>query len=323
MADASVLVVGGAVQDVALTVQSRVRQGTLVLPAREKLIATRTERTVGGGGIALSIALAKLGHRVTGVAAIGDDDSGRAVARTLRDGGVRARLATKPVATGMSAVLRSASDDTFHWICEDRGANDRLTWKDVAPSLSPAPHLLVLSHLSGGAHGIIARLARELPEKTALVWNPGTTQVARGVGAARALLRRTDVLIINQREVGEWFGGRQDRAALHRAVEALLRGGVSTVVVTEGKRGANAYEKTKGNVRSTHVASFASKIVDTVGAGDAFIAGFSAEWIRTCDVRRSLTAGSLNAAGTIAVPGTLSGLLSQREMRAGLRKHLG
>jgi len=323
MADASVLVVGGAVQDVALTVQSRVRQGTLVLPAREKLIATRSERTIGGGGVALSVALARLGHRVTAVAAVGDDQAGREVASTLRDSGVRARLAAKSAVTGLSAVLRSDGDGSFHWICEDRGANDRLTWKDVAASLSPAPHLLVLSHLSGGAHGIVARLARELPEKTALVWNPGTTQIARGVGAARALLRRTDALITNQREIGEWFGGRQDRAALHRAVEALLRGGVSVVVVTEGKRGASAYVRVKDSVKAQHVPSMARKVVDTVGAGDAFTSGFAAEWIRTCDVRRSLVAGSLNAAGTIAVPGTLGGLLSQREMRAGLRKHLG
>jgi sugar/nucleoside kinase (ribokinase family) len=214
--------------------------------------------------------------------------------------------------------LRSEHDGAFHWICEDRGANDRLTWADVRSGLSPAPHLLVLSHLSGGAHGIVARLARELPAKTALVWNPGTTQVARGVGSARPLLRRTDVLVLNRREIGEWFGGRQDRAALHRAVDALLRGGVSTVVVTEGRRGANAYERTNDRTRTTHVPSLAKRTVDTVGAGDAFVAGFSAEWIRTCDVRRALLAGSYNAAATIAVPGTLGGLLGQREMRSKL-----
>lgn len=287
---ASILVVGGVLEDLSLTVPARVQRGHLVLPAREKLLATNIARTFGGGAISLSLALARARHRVTTVAAVGDDERGRAAARALRDAGVRAAFAASTTPTGTSAILH-AERSTEHWTIEDRGANDRLSWRDLRPYLQRAPDALVLSHLSGGAHALLPEVARALSEQTELIWNPGTTQIDRGVGAARPLLKKTSLLVLNRRELEAWS-----------SVPALLAAGVRTVVVTDGRRGATAYHRAEKMLRSVHVKSLAKKTVDTVGAGDAFLSGLADAWLRTHDVERALVAGARSAAAAIAYP---------------------
>ncbi len=74
------------------------------------------------------------------------------------------------------------------------------------------------------------------------------------------------------------------------------------VVVTLGKEGAAAYRRDVGSAFSPAVDA---PVVDTVGAGDAFSAGFLASWLSTRDLSAALGEGNAAGARTVAHKGAL------------------
>jgi ribokinase len=122
------------------------------------------------------------------------------------------------------------------------------------------------------------------------------------------LLQLTDALIVNESEAIA-LAGSADPAA-------LLELGPAVAVVTLGRRGASAADKT-GRV---DVPGFAVPSVDTVGAGDTFCGQFalaSAFGIPLAEaVRRSCAAGALatttpGAQSPAATPDRVAELLSR------------
>ncbi|MFO0702860.1 MAG: PfkB family carbohydrate kinase [Candidatus Andersenbacteria bacterium] len=190
-----------------------------------------------------------------------------------------------------------------HWIIEDRGANDQLRWHDLRPYLERAPEPSC-SRASRAPHTLVrrqpSRPGAPATNRATLEsrYDAGSPRRGRGAVAPQKDLRagaqppRARGLVRCPR----------DRAALHRAVTSLLAAGVRVTVVTEGRRGATAYQRIGGKLRATFVGSLARKTVDTVGAGDAFFAGFTNVWLRTHDARRATTAGARAAAVAIAYP---------------------
>lgn len=80
------------------------------------------------------------------------------------------------------------------------------------------------------------------------------------------------------------------------ACEALARSvaahGPGLVVVTRGSKGALAFQA--GQIRTQAIK--AARVVDTLGAGDGFIAGFLAERLKGAALDEQLAAGARNAA---------------------------
>lgn len=74
------------------------------------------------------------------------------------------------------------------------------------------------------------------------------------------------------------------------------------VVVTLGKDGAAAYDRNGGSAFSPAIVT---PVVDTVGAGDAFSAGFLASWLSKRDMRAALGEGNAAGARTVAHRGAL------------------
>lgn len=93
-----------------------------------------------------------------------------------------------------------------------------------------------------------------------------------------------------------FFGLRADQTALIDDLERLAVERRRLFVVTLGAEGSVALG---GERRVVRRAVPVDRVVDTTGAGDAFAAGFLAEYYFTRDVARSLTRGSLEAARVI------------------------
>lgn len=96
------------------------------------------------------------------------------------------------------------------------------------------------------------------------------------------LLARADIVKVSDEDLA-WLVGNPD---IDSGAEAMLERGAKVILVTEGADGARAITK-KGQVR---VQGHKVKVVDTVGAGDTFNAGFLA----------ALAASGALSRGTIA-----------------------
>jgi len=97
------------------------------------------------------------------------------------------------------------------------------------------------------------------------------------------LLRQVDVFLPNAAEMGQLLANE------------ILQSHAPLTVVKQGDAGATAYSAN----RQVSDSGVAQKVVDTIGAGDAFNAGFIAAWLDAQSLQQCLSLG--NACGSIAV----------------------
>ena len=108
--------------------------------------------------------------------------------------------------------------------------------------------------------------------------------------ALMALLRRVDVLMVNDTEARELSGDWN----IHRAGRWILQHGPSRVVIKQGEHGALLIEQS----RTFYVPAFPlENVFDPTGAGDAFAGGFMAYLARKGsvsedDIRRAMVVGA-------------------------------
>jgi 5-dehydro-2-deoxygluconokinase len=86
------------------------------------------------------------------------------------------------------------------------------------------------------------------------------------------------------------------RGNIENAIQEIMHSGVETLVVKRGKDGASIFQPNKEEVR---VPGFPVEVLNVLGAGDAFCAGFSYGLLNDWDLYQSVRMG--NACGAIIV----------------------
>ena len=251
-----VVVVGGMNMDLIVRVPRLPRPGETV--AGEDLL-----RAAGGKGGNQAVAAARLGADVTMVGRVGRDAFGRELSRGLRDHGVSTRWvlgSERP--TGAALILVDQLGENS--IAVAPGANFELLPQDV-PRRAFASTDVTVAGLEVPLATVeeAFRLARMSGVRTVLNAAP-----ARSV--SDALLELTDVVICNEVELAALLGRPGVDGAEASAARLLAASAEQVVVVTLGARGALAVVGADVIDQS----AFQVRVVDTVGAGDAFVAGF-------------------------------------------------
>lgn len=289
------VVVGSYNRDTVLRVPRFPRPG-------ETLAATGLARFHGGKGSNQAIAAARSGATVAMRAAVGADEAGEAALALWRAEGVDIasvqRIAGMP--TGEALILVDAHGE--NQIVIVGGANDALVAEaDVAATRDAA---IVLAQLETPLDVTIAafRAARWVGAATLLNAAP-----ARPL--PEELLALTDILIVNETEAALLLGHAGEVAALARGLAPRHPRGV---VVTAGAAGA---VWARGEVVMQAPAP-ATAVVDSTGAGDAFIGAFAAALLAGLAEREALRRGV--AAGTIACrrAGAVPSLPGREEIEA-------
>ena len=307
MFPAEVVVVGSYNQDVVLTVAR--------LPAPgETCLALGRIQVAGGKGSNQAIQAARCGARVAMVAAIGADPAGdEALAVWGRDGvdtSAVARLSgqgTGP-STGMAVILVDQAGENS--IVVDPGANAALG----------AVHAQAAAVILGSARLVVAQL------ETPVAATRRAFEIARAAGvrtllnAAPApegpldeLLALTDILVVNQGE-GERLSGCADIEALGAA---LLERVGEAVIVTLGGWGAVAFRKNGPPIRRD---ALRIAVVDTTGAGDAFIGAFAACYAGAYGLDEALDWGMAAGALACTTLGATSSFAGRAQIQALARR---
>lgn len=234
----------------------------LPLPG-ETVRGTSYSQHNGGKGANQAVALARLGQNVAMVGCVGDDEDGTALVSALEASGVdTASISRSSSQTGIAVItVEHAGENSIVVVA---GANDDLDEAsvDAAADVIAAADL-VLAQLEVP----IASVARAFAHAAGtVVLNP-----APGSRLDQQLLDSVDYLIPNRTELATLAGGEipGNDAEVLASIESLSFDGV--VVVTLGSDGARA-------VGGAEIIAAATPpkvdVVDTVGAGDAFCAGF-------------------------------------------------
>lgn len=226
---------------------------------------------VGGSPLNVAVGLARLGVPTLLVTRIGDDEHGRWVADHVRDSG--AVLSETSVVSGSSTSTATAHLD------EDRAAryDFELVW-DLDHHVLPEARALHVGSLGAallpGRHAV-EDLVRQAGEselfvsydpniRPAFVTDPAATwRDVVAIAARSRLVKLSD----------EDIAALHPDAAVDEIARELLAGGTTElVVVTRGVEGATAY----GPDFTVRQPAPPTAVVDTVGAGDSFMAGLLA-----------------------------------------------
>jgi ribokinase len=281
-AGGEILVVGDVMVDVVAVPHGPLQHGSDT-PA--------STRVLGGGSAANTACwLGHLGRPVRLVVAVGDDSAGRAAVADVEVHGAAVEAWIDPhAATGTCVAL--VDPDGERTMLPDRGANDVLPPDHVESVLAARPPAWL--HLSG--YALLGEGSR--PAGLAAIRAARSTGTPFSVDAASAAPLR---------EVGaeaflDWMAGaallfaNDDELVALGGEVAVLRV-VSALVAKHGSRGATW---TDGGDRHERPA-VATAVVDTVGAGDAFDAGYLAGVLSEADPLGCLRSASDAAAQAVS-----------------------
>lgn len=241
---------------------------------------TRYELSFGGAESNVAIGLARLGHSVTWMSALGDDAFGDMIEREIsaegvhviapRDSARPTGLMVKNVSIGDTRLVRYYRSGSAASVMgpEDLdhtriGGSRILHLTGITPALSTTTRELSLAAAaSAKEQGVLVSFD--------LNYRPALWSEALASAVMRELIALSDIV----------FGSPDELALIvdrHASHEQLARGvgefGPRCVVVKDGERGAGMVVDGDWWEQPAHPVD----VVDTVGAGDGFVAGFLSE----------------------------------------------
>ena len=252
--------------------------------------------TPGGKGGNQAVAAALAGAEVSLAGRVGEDAHAEDVRRSLRTAGVDVtHLQTVPGSTTGLAVVLVARDGE-NAIAVASGANHRLGPDDVERlrrRIGQARLMLLQMELPAD---VVVRACRVAAE----VGTPVVLNLAPPARLPPEVLEGLAVLVVNRSEAGYLMGRHLSGADdLRRAAVSLQAGGPRTVVVTAGAEGAFvAHDGAVSRVPAQRV-----DVVDTSGAGDAFVGVLAARLTQGVELTRALVDASGAAAAAVRVHG--------------------
>jgi ribokinase len=291
---AEIFVAGSINQDFVLRVERRPRPGETLTGAVLSLHA-------GGKGANQAVAAALLGGSVAFLGRMGEDPFGVNLLQALQSAGVdTSHVESLPgVATG--AAFITVTPDGENSIVVAPGANAHLRTTDVeaAREAIQAAKVLVLQ----------LELPLEAVQRAAEVASEGGTRVVLNLAPMRnvppSLLKLASPLVVNEHEATALLDAQvRGVADAQAAALQLQRLGPGSAVVTLGGEGAVA----AGDGPPHHVPAPIVPVVDTTGAGDAFVGALAVQLARGASLNEAVAYGVRAGAVAVSKEGAQSSL---------------
>ena len=225
-----------------------------------------TTEHVGGSPLNVAVGLARLGRDVDLLTYIGDDERGRRIAEYVKASG--ARLVPGSVSAGRTPTAVAT-------VADDGSATYRfdLDWQ-LSGTPPVAPPLLVHTGSIAAVRGpgclAVAALLDAYRVSASVTFDPNVRPsliADRDQARERIehLVERSDIVKVSDEDL-RWIDPNHEP---ERTARTWLASGPALVALTSGDRGSAAFCA----AGETRVPAREAQVVDTVGAGDAFMVG--------------------------------------------------
>lgn len=246
------------------------------------------ESYVSFGGSAANFAMqsSKLGVRTGLISCVGDDVHGQLILKQLAKVGVDTSsvLVLDNQPTGLFFLAWQPKKGKM--VFAEMGANKFLEKHLLDDKLLERARTL---HVAGGFPMMAERAAKKATiDGMILSLDPGRAATSMNFDK---ILKHTDLLFVNQKELNHYFKVTPSKTALKKFAKQFP----GIVILKEGKKGARATD----GFDYCQAQSFDVPVVDTLGAGDAFAAGFVTAWTRFEKIELALNIGCAIASQVI------------------------
>jgi ribokinase len=274
----------------------------------EHIISEHGRIAFGGSASNFATQSSRLGVKTMLVSCVGDDAYGQLAVKSLTQAGVDTSclLVLENQPTGIFVHTHDANGNRMDVV--EPGAN-RFLEKRVFEEEKLLDAKLV--HVAGSFPMLFDRVA-EITTSYGMVLSldPGRAGLPLDY---ENNLKRVDLLFVNQAELKEYFKVNPTETSLRNFAKTFP----GIVIVKLGEKGAIA---TDGFDYCTSEV-FEVPVTDTLGAGDAFAAGFVTAWMRSERIEQALHVANAVAALTITKAGAQNGQPSLEETARLLRRH--
>jgi len=278
---------------------------------------------MAGSEANVAIAMSRLGHATRWVGRVGRDPHGEFIRRQLRAESVDEWVTVDPGrSTGLMFLEQRTADISRALYYRKGSAGSAVGFADVEPALKSSAKVLHLTGItpalspqardaferaaaSAKAHGMALSLDVNYRNK---LWS---RQEAAEVLSAVA--RHAKIVVASEDELDLLSSRRtgiSKPADIPAVAAELLALGVEEVVVKLGSDGAQVH--TASN--TFHVDAVPVNAVDTVGAGDAFTAGYLSALLDGQSIEERLRRGNLMGAFAVSTRGDWEGLPNRAEL---------
>jgi fructoselysine 6-kinase len=215
---------------------------------------------IGGNALNVAVHMQRAGLPCAFVGHLGKDQHGERILQTLHKEGInvsRVQITTGPT---KRVNIRLTGDNEPIFIHEQHGATTQILLDDETLAFIQQ-HRLVHTGWRGGAQAYLSAIAGT-PLQVSIDYGEG-----RNTAFIEETLSLADVAFFSMPE------GTEEQA--RRRAQEMCRGRLRLVVVTRGRQGSLAYLSGELYRQPAYPVS----VVDTLGAGDAFIGTFLAGWL--------------------------------------------
>jgi|HubBroStandDraft_2_1064218.scaffolds.fasta_scaffold93955_2 ribokinase len=292
-------VLGSLNMDISVTVPRLPAPGATVLGSAAVF-------TPGGKGANQAVAAARLGADVRMTGCVGGDDFGRRLLAALREAEVNAEgvRVVDDVPTGLAMISVDRAGENIITVAP--GANHEVRAADAAAAAG-GPHDALVISAEVPVPAIRAALARAHGTLCVLNLAPVPEQ------AAAIVADGVEWLVVNESEAGAVLGrpvdGLKDAA---QAAAELAAAGARRAVVTAGAHGAALAGPDGGPLT---IEAFDVKTVDTVGAGDTFVAALAVTLAVGIPAAEAVRAAAAAGATAATRPGAQAGMPHPADIR--------
>lgn len=264
-----------------------------------------------GNSANAAVSAQRLGLSSALVGIIGKDEYGKEILKVYKKEGLSTAFIEKQnIPTNHHYVLWYESERTILIKHED--------YKYVFPKLPKVKTLYLSSlaeHVGDEYYAKISEYLERNPD-TILAFQPGTFQIKMGVEKLKRIYERSNIFFCNDDEARRIL--KSDSTSISELLDGLKALGPKIAVITEGTKGAHAYDGSQKFSIPMYPDPRAP--FERTGAGDAFASTVAAALTLGKPLEEALLWGPINSMSVVQDIGAQRGLLSREKLESYLQQ---
>jgi nucleoside kinase len=246
--------------------------------------------TYGGCSVNVSVLLGMLGHQALPILRVGDDYETIGFKDFLKRHNVPRDAIKKIPRTITSHAYLIEDQDLDHVTLFHPGAMDQKHVTDPDPSWFQASKLALMTVASLSDNRFFLEQTKRANIPLAFGMKQDDTAFPKDF--LKTVINETTILFANASEkdaIKKLYG-------IDHIKDLFDKTKLKTIIITLGKKGVRSYVRHQTAIETTDVSALkVKKVVDTVGAGDAFIAGYLSGYLKGLSERTALEYGTTMA----------------------------